>query len=60
LSRLYEWVFSRHGSKFPIGLFVPFPAAYLAVRDFIQTEGELPTSIEWIAVKDITEDAFQP
>lgn len=58
LDHLREWVRSRHGTALPIGLFVPFRAAYLAVKEFIETDGKLPTSIEWIDGRDIPDDVF--
>ena len=46
LSRLREWVRSLQDTPLPIGLFVPFPEAWKAVKEFMETEGLLPTSIE--------------
>ena len=37
----------------PIGLFVPYETAWKAVKEFIETDGELPKSIEWIANRDL-------
>jgi len=58
LSRLHEWVRSVQGTALPIGLFVPFPAAFAAVEEFIRTDGELPTAIDWISGEEIPADAF--
>jgi hypothetical protein len=58
LSRLRERVLSRHGTSLPIGLFIPFAEAWKAVKEFIETDGELPKSIEWIAVADLPPNAF--
>ncbi len=58
LRRLREHVRSAHGTLLPIGLFVPFPVAWKAVKEFIETDGELPKSIEWIASRDLPRDAF--
>ncbi|MDC7785671.1 Imm1 family immunity protein [Rhodoplanes sp. TEM] len=58
LRRLHEWAYSRQGDPLPIGLFVPFPKAWFAVKEFIETDGKLPTSIEWVADKDIPASAF--
>jgi hypothetical protein len=41
-----------------IGLFVPFESAWRAVKDFIESDGELPTSIEWIASRDLPPGTF--
>jgi hypothetical protein len=60
LSRLDERVKDLHGSVFPVGLFIPFATAWKAVKEFLETDGELPRSIEWIDVGDLPEDAFLP
>jgi len=49
LTRLQEWVRSTHDTPLPVGLFVPYETAWKAVKEFLETDGELPTSIEWIA-----------
>jgi hypothetical protein len=58
LRRVREHVVSMHGTLLPIGLFVPFPVGWKAVKEFIETDGELPTSIEWVATSDLPRDAF--
>jgi len=58
LGRLQERVFSLHGTPLPIGLFIPFAEAWNAVKEFIESDGELPKSIEWIDVADLPPDAF--
>jgi hypothetical protein len=58
LSRLQQWVRTLHNDPMPVGLFIPFDKAWLAVKEFIETEGELPKSIEWIANKDLPENTF--
>jgi len=58
LSRLKEWVRTKHGDFMPIGLFIPFESAWRAVKEFMDTEGELPHSIEWIAAEDIPNGVF--
>jgi len=58
LSRLREWVRSLHNTPLPVGLFVPFAPAFQAVKEFIETDGELPKSIEWIANKDLPPNTF--
>jgi hypothetical protein len=58
LSRLGEFVESLHGDSLSVGLFVPFPAAWKAVKEFMVTDGELPTSIEWIATRDFPPGTF--
>jgi hypothetical protein len=59
LSRLFEFVRTIHGDPLSIGLFVPFPVAWKAVKEFIETDGGLPKSIEWLAGRDVPVDAFR-
>jgi hypothetical protein len=56
--RLLEHVRSSHGDLLPVGLFVSFPTAWKAVKEFIETDGELPKSIEWINSHDLPRDVF--
>lgn len=58
LSRLREWVRSMHGTPLPVGLFIPYEKAWQAVKEFMETEGALPTSIEWIANRDLPPKTF--
>lgn len=58
LTRLRQWVRSKHQTPLPIGLFIPFEKAWSAVREFIETEGSLPKSIEWIANRDLPAETF--
>lgn len=53
LTRLKRWVRTRHAERMPIGLYIPFPEAWLAVKEFMKTEGQLPTSIEWVKSGDL-------
>lgn len=58
MSRLREWVRNLHNDQLPVGLFIPFKSAWLAVKEFIETDGALPKSIEWVANKDLPEGTF--
>jgi hypothetical protein len=58
MSRLREWVRNLHNDPLPVGLFIPFPDAYEAVKEFIETEGGLPKCIEWVANKDLPRGTF--
>ena len=58
LRRLREWVRSTHDTPLPVGLFIPYAIAWRAVKEFIETDGKLPTSIEWIANKDLPMGTF--
>lgn len=58
LSRLLEHVDSLHGTPMSIGLFVPFRTAWLAVQEFMETNGQLPKSIEWVKDYELPEGTF--
>lgn len=58
LRRIGEHVRSSHGTKLPIGLFIPFASAWTGVKEFLETDGELPKSIEWVATRDLPPGAF--
>lgn len=57
-SRLLEHVDSLHGTPMSIGLFVPFRTAWLAVQEFMETNGQLPKSIEWVKDTELPEGTF--
>jgi hypothetical protein len=58
LRRLKEWVRSAHDTPLPIGLFVSYETAWKAVKEFIETDGDLPKSIEWVANRDLPPNTF--
>jgi hypothetical protein len=58
LSRLQEWIRSLHDTPLPVGLFVPYAEAWKAVKQFIERDGDLPDSIEWIANGDLPPNTF--
>lgn len=58
LGRLGEFVESLHETRLSIGLFVPFASAWKAVKQFMETDGELPDSIEWVAASDLPKGTF--
>jgi hypothetical protein len=60
LTRLGEIVRALHGTRLPVGLFIPFERAWMAVKEFIETDGRLPSSIEWIANNDLPPNTFPP
>jgi hypothetical protein len=57
-ARLRERVRSMHDTVLPVGLFIPFDKAWTAVKEFIETDGKLPKSIEWIANRDLPPNTF--
>jgi hypothetical protein len=58
LRRLREWVRGLHDTPLPIGLFISYEEAWKAVKEFIETDGQLPKSIEWIANRDLPPNTF--
>lgn len=58
LLNLHIWIRTKHGSRAPVGLFIPFEQALKAVTEFIQTDGALPKCIEWVASSDLPEGTF--
>jgi Immunity protein Imm1 len=58
LTKLKQWVRALHDTPLPVGLFIPFPKAWLAVKEFMETNGQLPTSIEWIKNTDLPANTF--
>jgi hypothetical protein len=58
LSRLGEFLESLHETSLSVGLFIPFALAWRAVKEFMETDGELPRGIEWIAVSDLPPETF--
>jgi hypothetical protein len=58
VNRLREWVRTLHNDPMPVGLFIPFATAWKAVKEFIDTDGQLPKSIEWIANRDLPPSTF--
>jgi hypothetical protein len=58
MTKIRQWVRSLHSDPMPVGLFIPFDQAWLAVKEFMETEGQLPTSIEWVSSNDIPDNTF--
>jgi hypothetical protein len=58
LSRLREWVRTLQQDLRPVGLFIPFDQAWKAVKEFIENDGALPKSIDWIANRDLPLGTF--
>ncbi len=58
LRRLKEFVRSLHGDPLPVGLFIPFEEAWKAVKEFIETDGALPKSIDWIEDEKLPPETF--
>ncbi len=58
LARLREFVRTLQDTPLPVGLFVPFDRAWVAVREFLENDGALPKGIEWIADEDLPPNTF--
>jgi Immunity protein Imm1 len=58
MTRLSELVESLHSTPLPVGLFIAFDKAWLAVKEFMETEGQLPKSIEWVRNADLPPNTF--
>lgn len=58
LSMLRQWIVTKHRSRLPVGLFIPFEQALKAVVEFIETDGALPKCIEWVPSYDLPEGTF--
>lgn len=59
LAESRKWVRTLHGDLRPVGLFIPFRTAWPAVKEFIETDGKLPRSIEWIANRNLPPARFR-
>lgn len=57
-NRLREWVRTLQSDLWPVGLFVPFEDAWKAVKEFMENDGELPKSIEWVDNNTLPEGTF--
>jgi len=58
LTRLKQFVRSFHRTPLSIGLFVPFEIGRRAVKEFLETDGELPRSIDWVSEDDLPSEVF--
>ena len=58
MTKIRQWVRSLHDDPLPVGLFIPFDRAWLAVKEFMETEGRLPTSIAWVNSADLPDNTF--
>jgi Immunity protein Imm1 len=58
MSRMREFFLSRHGTPLPMAFFIPFEKAWDAVKEFLETDGALPKSIEWVANRDLPPNTF--
>jgi hypothetical protein len=58
MTRLREFVFDQHDTPLPVAFFIPFEQAWEAVKEFLQTDGAFPKTIEWVANEDLPPNTF--
>jgi hypothetical protein len=58
MSRLRDYVRTMHGDDMPISFYIPFAEAWKAVKEFIEADGALPKSIEWVENRTLPGDTF--
>jgi hypothetical protein len=58
LNRLREWVRTLHGDPMPVGLFIPYERAWIAVKAFLETDGTRSMDIEWISAEELPPNTF--
>ncbi|MDO8837794.1 MAG: hypothetical protein Q7V31_02620 [Parvibaculum sp.] len=58
ISRLGEHVRNLHDTLLPVGLFIPYEDAWVAVKAFIETEGRRSESIAWIEERALPAGTF--
>jgi hypothetical protein len=60
LTKLMQWVKDTNGYRHSVGLFIPFETAWLAIKEFMERDGALPSAIKWIRSGDIPKEVFPP
>jgi Immunity protein Imm1 len=58
MTQFKTYVRTQHEDLRTLAFFIPFDKAWLAVKEFIETEGKLPSSIEWVNMKGLVGDPF--
>ena len=58
MSKMGSYMRTLHDDPMPLGLFIPFEKAFLAVEDFINGEGKLSERIEWVPAHELPLNAF--
>jgi len=57
-SKKGQYTRTLHNDIRPAWLFISFEEAWNAVKEFIETDGALPESIQWVSNKDLEPDTF--
>ena len=55
---LNDYIRTLHSDLRPLKLYIPFRDAWPAVKEFMETEGELPKCIPWIPSNDLPDNTF--
>jgi hypothetical protein len=58
MTRLRDYVRAEHGTPLSVAFFIPFEKAWTAVKEFLESDGDLPKSIEWVANSTLPRDTF--
>ncbi|MEQ1672034.1 MAG: Imm1 family immunity protein [Hyphomicrobium sp.] len=58
MSRMRQWVRTLHSDPMPVSLYIPFAEAWKAVKEFLETDGELPQCIAWVNSRDLPANSF--
>lgn len=58
LSQLLTFVRSLHDDQLSLGLFVSFDRAWMATKQFLESDGDLPKGITWIDARELPPEAF--
>ena len=58
MSRLNQWTRTLQSDLRPVSLYIPYDKAWLAVKEFMETDGKLPKCIKWISSMDVPSNSF--
>jgi hypothetical protein len=58
MTRMRDYVRAEHGTPLSVAFFIPFEKAWAAVKEFLESDGALPTSIEWVANNTLPRNTF--
>ena len=58
MTKFKTYLRTLHDDLRTLAFFIPFDKAWLAVKEFIETDGQLPKSIEWVNMKGLQGDPF--
>ena len=58
VTKTLQFVRSLHGDQLSLGLFISFDQAWIAAKEFLESDGGLPPSVAWVASRDLPPGAF--